>query len=425
MKMEEEINSSIYVRWELDNSDRIKRAISSFMKILTIDEKGNWQTTEGLKLEIMIRVLIGCLIIPDLQIQDWDIKHGLIYKSLFRLKNKDKQNIFEFQAILANEVKEYLSRPVSKFSIIFPLHVTENSLISFHGFEILDTRLEVRSWDSLDKELDLDTFYEKSKIYLDKENISLKTDFTPIFVSSEGSNGDSAFNKIESNFELLRTILNLLLGQNRFIHRWGGYPKPLATILPSPVYGIFKIGGEWENVYYSLVKYSNYGQNEIKNEYFEATNKLTEILRKPENSDDTMYYLVQALGRYGQALDTPDTRLAFVYFWQILELLTLKTKSVTEKVVINRVTKLLKLDQMNEDYLSTMYQSRNSLIHENIFPDDIRFAVNEVGLLKSITDIFLSKMFNKVVEYPTTTKLTEYFQLITKSQSKKSKLVNS
>ena len=410
-----------YIGWKDEKTELIERAISNTLNILKVNKEGNVQTTEGTKLEMSLRILLGCLEFTSLSYQDIDVKYGLLYKSVFQLKLHNNQDIYELANILNNEVALFLARPLEKFQVIFPLHVVGGDVNNYRTFEIFGKQMGVSTWDSLRDQVDLSEFFDKAKIHLYKESISLQTAFTPIVMTAEGRGISDAFSSSERIFDLFRIILNLLSTHNHFYQQWGGLPTALAVVLPPPVYGVFNNSGMLEEMPYALSKYPAYKQNNFDKNFFDASIKLAGFIRKPLDDNDTMNIFIDALEMYGRAIDTNETRLSFLFFWQILEKLTLKTNSLPEKEVINRVSEILNFDQTHNDYLLVMYHSRNSLIHESHFPEDNHFAINEVGHIKSIIDIFIEKMFDIVVKYPSLDKLSEYYRSINSTKLKKSK----
>lgn len=180
---------------------------------------------------------------------------------------------------------------------------------------------------------------------------------------------------------------------------------------PPPLYGIFKPTGEYINFFYCLSMYPEYEENMITEEYIEGINKIIGLIHEPENDEDSMRLFIDGLEIYGQAIDTSEWRLSFIYLWQFFELLTLKSKEkLQEKEVVARVSSILHLSHEDEDLLQVMYCSRNSLVHESKYPNGNTYSMDEFSFLKSLVDKFISKSHDLVIKYPTISLLSSFYK---------------
>jgi hypothetical protein len=190
----------------------------------------------------------------------------------------------------------------------------------------------------------------------------------------------------------------------------------LATILPPPVYGTFAEDGRLQKLFFNTVRYESYGPNHLKDYDIGEVRRLANRPKEPENDSQTMAVLIEALEKYGEALDTSEWRLAFLLLWQILELITLQTsEKLNMNTVKNRVISLLNQDRLARDLLSALYRTRNSLVHRGSFPD--AEGPREVSLLKYIVERATNALFSLLRTCPTKASLQRYYELISASNT--------
>ncbi len=382
---------SDFVKWETKNEDLIDKYVSAFMKILNF-KNGEVSTTDSFHLSIYIRILGQN--IEFREIDGLDIKYGLIYRAAFRLRKYRNQDILKFQRILAVEVRKYLHRPINQYWILFPLHVAAGQLAQYRSFTVFGEILRVANWVTLSRKLRIERFFDDARMQLQDRNaeIFLQTSFTPIIIKSEGRNEREAFDNADQAFDLFRGLLNLLYQFGRITTRWGGYPQPLGYILQPPVYGVFHSNGEYSEFLYNTAKGLTYNRNTIATEIVQGVRKLIKQIGSKQEKNDTKQLIIDSITKYKEALDTTEWRLAYLSLWQILELLTLQSADqINMRIVINRINILLRQDQTARDLLSTLYSTRNALVHQGTFPDER--ALEEVNLLKYIAERSINSVF--------------------------------
>jgi hypothetical protein len=144
--------------------------------------------------------------------------------------------------------------------------------------------------------------------------------------------------------------------------------------------------GKYEIYYYNLADYAEYKENKVARQALadaqNLANKLTAI-----DDKSTEKLLVEALQKYGRALDTDEWRLTFLELWQILELLTLQSnEQLNMKQVLSRINCLLNQNELIKDLLAMLYETRNRLVHEGHFShrrglEMVRYLLNNSGKL--------------------------------------------
>ena len=95
--------------------------------------------------------------------------------------------------------------------------------------------------------------------------------------------------------------------------------------------------------------------------------------------------IVDALIRYGEALETAEWRQAFLALWQILEPLALQSEgSMNMREIGDRITLLLGQREQDRDLLSALATTRNALVHAGRYPD--LYGLAEMQLLKRVVE---------------------------------------
>jgi hypothetical protein len=405
------MRESEIVEWRPQDKDLISHYVDSLMEILSIGDQGQVETTEIFELDIFTKILAESVILRD--ISTTETKRALIKRAaLLRLKKYKQQSIYTFRRALAAEVRGYLTRPVQKYWILLPLHIPSAELGNLRSISILGTKLLFRDWDYVQRRFDIEAFVQRSAEQLHGQDVTLLfTAFSPVLVLFEGRSDREALDKANRPFDLLRCLINLGHQFGRFTRQWGGYPKPLATILPPPTYGTFTEEGSLHMFFYNLVRYEDYGQNTLRGGEITEVRRLANRLKEPDSNNQTMGIFVEALEKYGEALDTFEWRLAFLLLWQILELITLQSsENLNMKAVKGRVNSLLNQDRLSRDLLSALYKTRNSLVHRGSFPDEE--GLTEINLLKHIVEGAINALFSLLRICPTRANLERYYEHI-------------
>ncbi|MBN2500269.1 MAG: hypothetical protein JXB38_05835 [Anaerolineales bacterium] len=386
MTNEKRLRPSDLVNW--NNKELIEQYIQKFMGILFINENGEVKSTETFKLHAYLRILSKNINMKD--ISSLHTKEILIYRAGFnRIKKYKKQNIHTFRQALSAEVRRYLKRPIAEYWILFPLHISYGQLDKIRSISIFNQKLYIRSWNYVKKHFELDKLLEDSKYHIRETNNSLETHFTPILIKSTGLDTDNVLEKADKAFELFRWLLNFLAQSGYMRISYGDYEKPLAKILPCPIYGFFLPDGQYDTYYYNTTKYTNYRKNTINYELVVNAKIIFDKLITNGNNNNTVDLLIEAIEKYGNALDTHSRMLTFLKLWQVLEILALQTtKNINMKIVKSRIKILLNQDQLAKDLLDTLYETRNDLVHKGLFPDDegSEQGSKEIGLLKMVVE---------------------------------------
>ncbi|MFN8382194.1 MAG: HEPN domain-containing protein [Anaerolineales bacterium] len=396
------------VKWNKKDEPLIERYLKEVLDILDITADGSVETSKGFSLMLFRKILVQN--IELLGIDALDVREGLVYKTVFRLKKLKEQNIHGFRKSLASEVKKYLNRPIEKYTILFLLHASSNNLPSIKQIKILGVQLQFSNWEYVRKNFEFPKFLKEADIYLRRQNgvIDIESRFIPILVNVESRNGREGFDKASPSFDLMRAIFTLYHHYGVYNEQWGGYPRPLAKVLPPPVYCVFRETGEFEFLLNSVLKIEEFQRNTISAQEIKYLRKLSSNFKVVPKETETLSLIVEALQKYSQAHETNEWRLAFLLLWQILELITLQTsEQFTMKNVISRVGILLRHDPQAADLLSALYDTRNKFVHQGNFPNEQ--GLQEVSLIKNIAERAINQVFSRAKKFPTKSSLQRFF----------------
>jgi hypothetical protein len=311
---------------------------------------------------------------------------------------------------LASEVRRYANQRNRQYIIMFPFHAYSYNPPPIKQIQILGIRFQFSNWGYVKRNFEFPRFLQDADLFLRRENghINIESRFVPILVQAESRNAREAFDKISPAFDLMLAIFALYHHYGTYNEQWGGYPRPLAKVLPPPVYGVFKKTGEFELLLYDTPKIEEYDQIAVSAQEVKYLRDLARRFKKYPKETDTYFLILESLYKYAQAHETNEWRLAFLLLWQILELITLQTsEQLSMKNVISRVGILLNKDKNVLDLLPALYATRNELVHLGNFPDEQ--GLNEVSLMKSIAERTINQLFSKVKKLPTKASLQRYY----------------
>jgi len=397
------------VSWNSKQKDVVDRYVSYLSQILNIGQNGEVSTSEIAKLEIFLKILAQNINIAG--ISDLETKRNLIFQAAFlRFGKYETKNISTFSEALTAETDQHLNRPFKKFWILLPLNVYPGAKFDrFRSFSILSKRLLIRNWNYIEKHFDYTTFMTDVNRKLPIFKIPLHSYFVPILVAVDAQDDQKAFDEANRSFDLFRSLLNLQFTFGMSSLQFGGYPRPLAKILPPPIYGVFDGTRKYLQFYYNIVNNYEYTQNDIADDKIIRCRKLASTLKSTKSEDDIMSLNVEVLEKYGEALDTSEWRLSFLILWQILESITLQSnEEFSMKTVVNRINILFGQNQLNKDLLSALYQTRNLLVHKGYFPSEQ--GLREVNLLKSIVEPSMQSILAQAKYLPTKNSLNKFYE---------------
>lgn len=398
----------VLVNWNSKHETMIERYVGLLAKILEISPDGRVTTSKVIELDIYLKIMAQNINIHS--IADAEIRRQLISKATFnRFGKYQTQNTFTFCRALTAETNQYLMRPLKQFKILFPLNVSPGQFDRFRSFSVLNRKILLRNWKHIQKHFEYGTFTTHVNHHLPSFKTPLSSHFIPVLVKVEAQDYQQAFDEANRAFDLFRSLLNLQLTFGTSTIQFGGYPKPLGKILPPPVYGVFNEDGEFLQFFYNSVRDYEYGPNSISNDRIIKVRNLASRILIPKSDKDTVSLNVEVLEKYGEALDTSEWRLSFLVLWQILESITLQSnEEFSMKTVVNRIDIMFGQNQLIKDLLSSLYQTRNLLVHKGHFPSEQ--GLKEVNLLRYIVEPCMNFILSQTKHLPTKNSLNKFYE---------------
>lgn len=374
-------DDSKLVTWNPNNKNVIAKNIDTYMSILRIDDNGKVKTSETMKLDACLNLLSHYVEIQG--IKAYSLKRNLLFRAGFnRLKKYKVQNTSTFKIALSAEVRRYLMKPLHTYYAVYLLHGRIELASDYKKYSILGKTVSIESWENIEKRLNVETLFKKSKTYLN--GINLTKHFTPMIMELEGRNSEEVGDIAHEHFDFLRCAMNFIHVSGIYSKQWGT-KRPLAQFLTPPILGIFDSKGECENYFYYVEAQPAdlYRNRHISHDILEAVQWLMEKLGSNNNINSLKALLIEAIRKYGQALDTVEWRFAYLELWQILELLTLQSEEqLNMRQVRGRIFNLLSKDEFVRELMIMLSDDRNVLVHEGKFPEDS--SLEKVSLLKYI-----------------------------------------
>lgn len=298
-----------------------------------------------------------------------------------------------FRRALAAEIRAYYRKPKDLFWFLLPLNVERASIDHKRSFTISGVKLRVWSWAYCQKNLEIKEFISDTQSLLKDPKFNYASHFTPIVSQARGHDFVEAFRQCEKGFDLFRWLVNLLYQFGKYQMQFGGYPRPLAKILPPPTFAAFTEDGAYRGFLFATARYEEYKANVVATDVWPDVRRLVGKLGAEGSRSEVQELIVDALQRYGEALDAIEWRLSFLQLWQILEKITLQgERSLSMSQVLSRTSSLLGQDQEARDLMRAIYETRNSLVHSGVFPDES--GLLEVELLKYIVERAINALFS-------------------------------
>ena len=139
--------------------------------------------------------------------KNFEDKTSLITKAIYK-SNGLLLNSEEFEKNLIDIRKEVLSKKKEIFYFVFPLEIKYKSIKKLH-FTLLNTKINVRSYDYLMKNFDLDDLIEDAHLFRDEKiEASLKSSISYFIIEEKVRDVHKGINSNFDKIELLRSIIN-------------------------------------------------------------------------------------------------------------------------------------------------------------------------------------------------------------------------
>jgi hypothetical protein len=278
------------------------------------------------------------------------------------------------------------------FNVVFPLNLLHGNARSFASIRVLGVEIRRVSWDQIQLYYPADRWWkhvslvDRHEDYVDR----LTSKFVPLVASLEARDQSEAWLQASEAFELFRTVLNLQGTWGR--KTWQlGMPRPLGTILPAQIYGVFDEAKDKEYWYFNSTTYDYDSTPRSRRPNWRSARRVLNVVAGVR-AEDLRQLLVDALVKYGEALDTIEWRQAFLSLWLVLELLSLQERGGKWDVV-DRIAGLLGNQERDRDLLSVLADTRNTLVHAGRYPNSEGFE--EVQFLKRFAERSINNLLSR------------------------------
>lgn len=293
---------------------------------------------------------------------------------------REQQLLHEFRNRLSEITREHLRQPAEPWRVVLPLNIRGQGLGQFTRIQVQSLQMRRQTWQEVGRFCDLDDWWKWAREISGRENADalLRTEFTPVIAIVEAAGHQRAWEQGFRAFELLRVALNVQSVWARQTMQFG-LPSPLGQVLPSPVYAVVPQSGDptW---YFSLTAYRYRPASRPP-----RIERARALLKRVDRigSGDIQRMAIEALLKYGEALNTTDWRQAFLSLWQALEVIAVPSpdeRSLSQAK--NRIALLLGQEATDTDLLDVLSATRNRLVHAGIYPDEE--GLQELQLLKRV-----------------------------------------
>ena len=279
----------------------------------------------ALDVDAIVEILARIVCLPsDL---DSDEKRTIIRLSLFKWRRYETTNLQTFQTAIRTKVGHFYKSAMEPYRIIFFMNASRQSFARHPTFSILDHTFKIQSHNDIQNRFPMREFNSEVQLGgLIPEQINL-SDFIPILIEEEWCDSREAVDKSTSAYNFYRLLLNFPLTYRSVSFQFGGRQRPLAQILPSPVYGVFDANDELIGPYYEEEIFLEYQFPRIDESRITNANNLLTLLNNV--SDNKLRDLLTSIFlKYGEAIDTVHWPSAFLTLWQCLELASLGDRKV-------------------------------------------------------------------------------------------------
>lgn len=350
-------------------------------------------------------------------IKDIDRIRNLTQAAIHSMKARDETGIDKFTSALEKLSEDYLDLPHKAFKILFVMNARNGEIGQLLPLELFNIRIELSNWTQVTQHFEYKEWAEDSSYggITGKDEMESFA-FVPLIASTYERGADESFQKANQVIHLFRALLNLVqdFGRRRFGR------SPLADFLPSPSYGIFSETGSYQTLYYTTQRYK-YTAKSLSEEDVSRFKTIVARLRQPSSETDTMGLVLDAIDKYGRAIDAIEWYEAFLWLWQILELVTLQTENIRMDDVVGRLKVIHKYDLLWSDIFDALKDIRNEFVHRGQFSQS---GMHEVNFLKVAVENLIFWLIDATKNLPTRKHLEWFYSYAPRGDADLNKLLN-
>jgi hypothetical protein len=236
--------------------------------------------------------------------------------------------------------------------------------------------------------------------------------FLPTLIEISARDPYEAYEKTLEAFDNFRSVMNLLSQSGKYTIQ-AGQPRPIAKYLAGPIQIVFSEDGLEQLTYIENRPSLNIRKNVVEVTHIDNAISFSNDLALSSDKLSTRQLLIDAIRRYGVALDTTQWHITFLSLWQVLELISISQPG--DQRAKQRIKTLLARNEYLKDLLNILPRTRNNLVHRGVFPSDAGFL--EVQMLKLVVDAAIIRLWELRDDLPTISSVKEYYSYVSLSDS--------
>ena len=394
-------------RWIADkDKERALEYVRELLKhfVSDADRQIHWQRDFSMdrQLEVLSqRVNLGAMSKDDVLVRE------IVMAALVELAQAqfEEVTLSDFEQALGTVIRRYTEKPEVEWHVLCPLYLDGPRISQCQTIQVLGVQFTLYSWGDIGNLSGMPSFWQEAQVALEKDEdatLALLLGFVPLMATRRDRIAGEAFRQVEDAYNLLRALINLVDGYGRRIMQFGK-SSPLAICLPPPVFGVFGTDYAFEALYLDdstrrLRKAPLSIERGVKvAETIERLSGISEAIRPR---------VVDAILKFGQAVETTDWRSSYLSLWQALESLAFASHGTSTDDIVRRIANLLRAQREDRELLTLLSQRRNELVHLGRFS---QAGLRQVMFLKLFTERAISRFLTLAARLPTPKHWQEYY----------------
>lgn len=331
----------------------------------------------------------------------------------YKKSTSSSVRLYYFKKAVETEIRLARKRTHDYLILMF-INADINSIEEFKKVELLGSELTYISWNDVEK-MEIKNLWQivythdrHSAILCHNMETKIPipdvSKFSPIICKTTAYGSEAAIENAEARLDLFRCVLNIPSTLGNYIF-FSNFQKPIANILPTPIYVVFGSDGKYINTFFTVEKF-RYERETIKYDHIEPARYLLSKYISYSPKGSLLDHLLRTLRLYQKSLDTTLRESAFLTMWQVLEnSMTFGEDRIDNKTIKSRIKFIAQLDPIYSSMLDILTEARNELVHEGSFTGDgSRLFFN----LKLIADKLIMGMFSYAEKFATVSELSDF-----------------
>ena len=337
-------------------------------------------------------------------ITDEELVSSMIFAAGVDIQNEKKVGPNTFFEALGLRVRQHLSIPAREFHLLFPLNYRRN-LIPAEQISINRLDFEIKSWNEIDENYDISALKSgvNDFIQFTHNTVYWHEQSTPLLLKIHGRSAEEVFRRGEKAFEVLISAINYLLDKSITIQL--SRNSPMGKVILPVGYGVFETTGKLDSPYVDI-DYLNL--QTLCNEKLEF-DKLQSVFNLSQSNNKIDQRFLQAILAHNDGLKTTNWDNAFLSFWRVFEILTFGDRTDYDmNSVVQRLSLLIKPDNITKGFLNLCAYRRNSLVHRGIFTSEEQ---PYVLMSKLFSKLCLTKFERLLQNFRNEQMIEKYFEM--------------